>query len=345
MKRVYLSLLLAACATAAFAQGGFQPLIDLKPDKTVFLYASDASSALKAIDDPVVAKDVECLALEVKEDCGITNLERMVGDLGQICEINHTARFDLYFPADPNGKMVVICPGGGYQVVCTYGEGLYAAKWLADRGITVAVAKHRMPNGHWTVPLDDMQEIFRYCRAHASEWNVNKIGVMGYSAGGHLAASVSTLYVDAATRPDFTILFYPVISLCEPFVEPGTRGNLLGKEEYWADRRNYSADEYIARQQQYDALKAYYSLEMRVDENTPMAFIVHGQADNVVPVQNSLDYYSRLSDCGVQSELQIYDSPKHGFCFFPDEIASHDWLAPQIRSSINNSLERWLKNL
>ena len=330
--------------TGAFAQQ-FQPLIDLRPGKTIFLYAKDVNAALAAIDDPVVAASCETLALTPKAECGITNPERMVGDLGQITDINGTARFDIYFPEKPNGQMVVMCPGGGYAVVCTYGEGLYAAQWLLERGITVAVAKHRMPNGHWTVPLDDMQEIFRYCRANAVLWGVSKIGVMGYSAGGHLAASVSTLYVDAATRPDFSILFYPVITFEGDYVEPGTRRNLLGFEDYWNDRRSYSADEYIARQKQYAALKEHYSLEKRVDSNTPPTFIVHGQADDVVPVQNSLMYYSRLIECGVQSELQVYDSPKHGFCFFGDGLREHDWLSPEIRSSLNNSLERWLQNM
>lgn len=344
MKKVLLSLLMIITAGVMKAQQ-FVPLIDLKPQKTVFLYADDAGAALAQIDDPVVAKDVECLALPVKEECGITNPERMVGGLGQITDINHTSRFDLYFPEKPNGQMVVMCPGGGYAVVCTYGEGLYAAQWLLERGITVAVAKHRMPHGHWTTPLDDLQEIFRYCRAHAAEWGVNKIGVMGYSAGGHLAASVSTLYVDDVTRPDFSILFYPVITFEGKYVEPGTRGNLLGYEDYWNNRRDYTADEYIARQKQYAALKEHYSLEKRVDSNTPPAFLVHGQADDVVPVQNSLMYYSRLIECGVKSELQVYDSPKHGFCFFGEAIKEHDWLNPGIRSSLNNSLERWLQNL
>ena len=220
MKRFLVALFAVFVAMGAYGHQ-FMPWIDLLPDKTVFLYADDAKSALAKIDDPVVAKDVECLALPVKEECGITNPERMVGNLGQITDINSTSRFDLYFPKNPNGQMVVMCPGGGYAVVCTYGEGLYAAEWLLERGITVAVAKHRMPNGHWTVPLDDMQEIFRYCRAHAAEWGVNKIGVMGYSAGGHLAASVSTLYVDDVTRPDFSILFYPVITFEGEHVEPG----------------------------------------------------------------------------------------------------------------------------
>ncbi len=343
MKKAFIILLLTLCSVSLFAQAKFQPLIPLKPDKTVFLYANNSEAALKTIDDPVVAKNVECLALPIKEECGITAPEQMVGDLGQICNINRSSRFDIYFPVKPNGQMVVICPGGGYRVVCTYGEGLYVAQWLLERGITVAIAKHRMPNGHWSVPLDDMQEIFRYCRSHAAAWGVSQIGVMGFSAGGHLAASVSTLYTDAATRPDFSILFYPVITFTGDYVEGGTRGNLLGWENYWAERRSYSSDEYIARQQQYASLKERYSLQNRVDANTPPTFIVHGEADDVVPVQNAILYYTSLIQSGVQSELHIFDSPKHGFCFFPE--GTPDWIEPQIRSSINNSLERWLQQI
>ena len=341
MKKLSLTILLMCIALGALAQS-FIPLLPLKPGKTVFLYASDKDAALAAIDDPVVADDVVCLSLPVKEECGITEPERMVGDLGQICNINRTARFDLYLPEKPNGKMVVMCPGGGYVVVCTYGEGLYAAAWLLEKGYAVAV--HRMPNGHWSVPLEDMQNIFRWCRSQSILWGVDKIGVMGYSAGGHLAASVSTLYVDAATRPDFSVLFYPVITFEGEHVEPGTRMNLLGREEYWAERKGYTPDEYLARQKQYAELKEHYSLEKRVDANTPPAFIVHGQADDVVPVQNSLAYYSSLIANGVKGELQIYDAPKHGFCFFWGDIAKYDWLAPEIRSNLNNSLERWLNN-
>ena len=345
MKKVFLSLMMILSAVGAMAQK-YVPWTELRPQKTVFLYADDAKEAVAAIDDPVVAKDVECLGLDIKEECGITNPECMQGDLGQIREINGTSRFDLYFPENPNGQMVVICPGGGYVVVCTYGEGLYAAEWLLQRGITVAVAKHRMPNGHWTVPLDDIQEIFRYCRKHAGEWNVRKIGVMGFSAGGHLAASASTLYVDEITRPDFSILYYPVITFDkEQYVEQGSRENLIGSKDYWAVRRGLTSDEYIARQKVYEVLKEYYSLEKRVDKNTPPAYIVHGQADDVVPVENSLMYYSRLIECGVKSELQIYDSPKHGFCFFDESLRDHDWLSPEIRSALNASLERWLKQM
>ena len=343
MKKLSLTILLMCIALGALAQS-FKPLLPLKPGKTVFLYASDKDAALAAIDDPVAADDVVCLSLPVKEECGITEPERMVGDLGQICNINRTARFDLYLPEKPNGKMVVMCPGGGYVVVCTYGEGLYAAAWLLEKGYAVAVAKHRMPNGHWSVPLEDMQNIFRWCRSQSILWGVDKIGVMGYSAGGHLAASVSTLYVDAATRPDFSVLFYPVITFEGEHVEPGTRMNLLGREEYWAERKGFTPDEYLARQKQYAELKEHYSLEKRVDANTPPAFIVHGQADDVVPVQNSLAYYSSLIANGVKGELQIYDAPKHGFCFFWGDIAKYDWLAPEIRSNLNNSLERWLNN-
>ncbi len=330
-------------AGAAMAQK-YVPWTDLRPQKTVFLYANDDKAALAAIDDPVVAKDVECLGLSIKEECGITNPECMEGDLGQIREINGTSRFDLYFPENPNGQMVVICPGGGYRVVCTYGEGLYVAEWMLKRGITVAIAKHRMPNGHWTVPLDDIQEIFYYCRKHAAEWNVKIIGVMGFSAGGHLAASASTLYVDNFTRPDFSILYYPVITFDkEKYVEHGSRANLIGSEEYWAARRGMTADEYIDRQEAYEFLKEHYSLENCVNKNTPPAFLVLGQNDHTVLPMNSILYYEKLLENGVRSELHIFEQGSHGFCFFPE--GKPDFLPADVRSAINGSLERWLKQM
>ena len=343
MKRALLTLFLTMCALAASAQK-YVPWTDLMPDKTVFLYANDAKAAVAAIDDPVVSNNVECLGLKIKEECGITNPECMEGDLGQIREINGTSRFDIYFPENPNGQMVVICPGGGYWVVCTYGEGLYVAEWLLKRGITVAVAKHRMPNGHWTVPLDDIQLIFRYCRAHVAEWGIKKIGVMGFSAGGHLAASASTLYVDDITRPDFSILYYPVITFDkEEYVEHGSRAWLIGSEEYWAARRGMTADEYIARQKAYAFLKEHYSLENRVNANTPPAFIVLGENDHTVLPMNSILYYQKLLENGIRSELHIFEQGSHGFCFFPE--GKPDFLPADVRSAINGSLERWLKQM
>ncbi|MBQ2198650.1 MAG: alpha/beta hydrolase, partial [Bacteroidales bacterium] len=103
--------------------------------------------------------------------------------------VGDSARFDLYFAKEPNGKMVIICPGGAYWFDAVVTEGAYVAEWLNSQGISAAVVKYRLPYGHWNVPLTDVQNVFRYCRYHAAEWGVKQIGVMGFSAGGHLAAT------------------------------------------------------------------------------------------------------------------------------------------------------------
>lgn len=117
---------------------------------------------------------------------GLTGPET-INEKGILRNVSDLARVDLYFPKKPNGQMVVVCPGGGYVKLSTYGEGQHVADWMLSKGITVAVVKHRLPNGHWTVPLEDVHNAFRYCRAHAEEWKVKQIGVIGFSAGGHLA--------------------------------------------------------------------------------------------------------------------------------------------------------------
>ena len=159
-----------------------------------------------------------------------------------------------------------------------------------------------------------------------------------------LAASVSTLYTDEITRPDFSILYYPVITFDkEEYVEQGSRANLIGSEEYWAARRGMTADEYISRRQAHAFLKEHYSLENRVDVNTPPAFIVLGQNDHTVLPMNSILYYQKLLENGIRSELHIFEQGSHGFCFFPE--GKPDFLPADVRSAINGSLERWLKQM
>ena len=344
MRRILLSIAICAIAVSQlYAQSRFMPKTDLRPAKTVFLYVSEANAAVGEIDDPVYGKEVEALALTPTDggNQGIT--EELTGYFGQLQCVGKYARFDLYFPERPNGQMIIMCPGGGYWNIFTYSEGLYGAEWFLQQGITVAVAKYRQPGGHWTVPLDDVQEIMRYCRAHAADWRVRQLGIAGFSAGGHLAATASTLYTDAATRPDFAILFYPVISFCdETLVHRDTRTNLLGSEAWWYDRRGCTADEYLRRTQQYAALKERYSPEKNITADTPETFIVLGIGDDVVRPENSLRYASALLQCGVKCELQIFDNAGHGFGFFPQEV---DFLDQTVRSALLSDLKRWLEQI
>lgn len=135
-----------------------------------------------------------------------------------------------------NGMAIVACPGGGYSHLAMAHEGKSMADWFNSQGITYAVLRYRMPNGHNEVPLSDSQQALRIMRQHAQEWNVKKLGIMGSSAGGHLASTTATHFTDAETRPDFQILFYPVITTDPAYTHMGSHDNLLGKNP----RRNWN---------------------------------------------------------------------------------------------------------
>jgi acetyl esterase/lipase len=206
------------------------------------------------------------------------------------------------------GTAVVICPGGGYSILATEHEGRDIATWLNNLGIAGIVVKYRLPSDEImkdkTIgPLQDVQEVFRIVRRNSKEWGIaeNKIGVIGFSAGGHLASTISThfkekVYASDSTscRPDFSILIYPVISMSSELTHMGSRENLLGKNP---DQK----------------LVDYFSNDLQVDENTPPAFIVHSADDNAVPVQNSINYFLALKKINIPEELHIYEKGGHGY--------------------------------
>lgn len=184
---------------------------------------------------------------------------------------------------------------GGYGCVCYEREGLEVAHWLGDHGIAALVLRYRMPNGHHEIPLEDVHEAIRIARRNAPSWGVDphQVGVMGFSAGGHLASTAST-HFDERTRPDFSILIYPVITMGERYTHMGSRENLLGKG--------------------YDAgLVERYSSERQVTPQTPPAFIALSDNDEVVPVRNSILYYDALKENGVPAELHVYPTGRHGW--------------------------------
>ncbi len=208
-------------------------------------------------------------------------------------------------PADrATGTAVVICPGGGYGRLAVDHEGYEVAEWLNAHGIAAFVLKYRLPSDaimedKSTGPLQDAQEALRMVRRNAKEWNIDpgRVGIMGFSAGGHLASSLSThynepVYVPAdqtGARPDFSILVYPVISMQEGTTHGGSRTNLLGKDP---------SRELVER----------FSNEKKVDGDTPPAFLVHSADDGAVPVLNSIGYFQALQAAGVPAELHIYQS-------------------------------------
>ena len=208
-----------------------------------------------------------------------------------------------------NGTSVIICPGGGYGHLAINKEGYKVAKWLNSIGISAFVLKYRLPNDlvmkdKSIGPLQDVQEAVRTLRRNAEKWHIDpaKIGVMGFSAGGHLAATVATHYDDkvyevsdkTSARPDFSILIYPVISMQEGITHMGSRNNLLGEK---ANSENIEK----------------YSNEKRVDAKTPKTFLVHATDDDAVPVENSINYYLALKQNKVPTEMHLYEKGGHGF--------------------------------
>ncbi|MBP9986304.1 MAG: alpha/beta hydrolase [Bacteroidales bacterium] len=335
MKRfmIIVAALVLALNMSAKDNAKYMPKSELRPDKTVFLYVPEKANLKKIAKElsPVTAKKPETLALEMAESNGITEPEEMFDPNGATKNISDYARFDLYFPKNPNGQMMVVCPGGGYGCVCEYIEGLYAAEWLVSQGITVAVVKYRLPNGHASIPLTDVQEVFRYCRKHQGEWGVSKVGIMGFSAGGHLAASASVLYDDAVTRPDFSVLIYPLISLREPFGHVYSGSCLLGSEEAM------SAAEYKRLSYKFEVLN-------HVSADTPPTYIALGSDDKEVSPLNSVAYYQKLLEFKVASELHIFSHGTHGFSFESSKYTDNDLLG-DARDDFYNSLARWLKSL
>lgn len=215
----------------------------------------------------------------------------------------------MFVPENPNGTSIVICPGGGYAYLAIKKEGLKVAKWLNKLGITAFVLKYRLPSDDIMEdksigPLQDAQEAMRLIRRNAEKWQLNteRIGVLGFSAGGHVAATLSTHYKDEvyhvsdiiSAKPDFTILVYPVISMDEKIGHRGSRNRLLGT--------NPSI-----------ALIEKFSNEKQIDSLTSPAFLVHASDDQGVPVENSLAYYLALKNNNISAELHLYQDGQHGF--------------------------------
>ncbi|NDW10846.1 alpha/beta hydrolase [Dysgonomonas sp. 520] len=194
------------------------------------------------------------------------------------------------------GKAVIICPGGGYSGLAMDHEGVQVAQWLQQQGITGIVLKYRMPNKHKEVPLDDVQQAFRIVHSRAKEWAISpdKIGIAGSSAGGHLAATASTRFVSTETRPAFSILFYPVITMKPGVTHGGSKNNLLG------DKPSVS-DLYI------------YSNENQVNASTPPTILLLSDDDKGVIPENSILYYEALKKNNVPATMYIFPVGGHGW--------------------------------
>lgn len=226
--------------------------------------------------------------------------------------IARTTEAVLYlFRANPErttGQAVVLCPGGAYRRLAIDNEGYVMARWLAEEGITCAVLKYRMPNGHPEVPLEDACQAIRLLRGKVegipAEWQVKTVGIAGSSAGGHLAAMTSTM---GEERPDFSLLFYPVITATEGQLHKGSFDNLLGKGR--------------SKKQ-----STYYSLENRVTAQTPPAFILYADDDRTVPSVNGPLYYMALKKQGIRGSLHIFPYGGHGFGMRDTFHYKHAWM-------------------
>ena len=200
---------------------------------------------------------------------------------------------------------------------------------MLERGITVAIVKYRLPNGHCKVPHADVENAFRYCRANAKKWGVDQIGVMGYSAGGHLAATTSTMWTEQQTRPDFSVLIYPVITMEQGFTHQGTREKLITKKAEWK--------EHIAET---------YALENQVTRFTPPTFLALCSDDFAVPAENSLRYYNQLINHDVPAEMHIWPKGGHGWGFNEDKyIGEGKDKFSYARAEYYLVLERWLERI
>lgn len=223
----------------------------------------------------------------------------------------------VYKANRPNGTAIIMCPGGGYARLAMNHEGHDMAPWFNAQGITYIVLKYRMPNSHYEVPLSDAEQAIRLVRQHAKEWNIcpNRIGIMGASAGGHLAASLATLYSSDETRPDFQVLFYPVISMVPGVTHGGSRENLLG---------NQPSQE----------LEEKYTLEKQVNDRTPQAFIMLSADDGAVPPANGIHYFEALLQHQVPATLHVYPTGGHGWGFRDTFTYKRQW---------TGELEKWLR--
>ncbi|HKK47140.1 MAG TPA: alpha/beta hydrolase [Balneolaceae bacterium] len=230
---------------------------------------------------------------------------------------------EVYLPEKQKatGTAVVICPGGGYSVVVYQAEGVQTAKEFAKNGIAAFVLKYRLPRDSTMIdkttgPLQDAQRAIKMVRENADKWKIDKhkVGIMGFSAGGHLASTEATHYRKAVIenedhtnlRPDFQILIYPVISMQDDLTHMGSRVNLLGKNPS-------------------KKLIDKYSNELQVDDNTPPAYITQAEDDSTVSVDNSIVYFQKLRRHNIPAELQIYPKGGHGFVL---HMNTADWTEP-----------------
>lgn len=211
--------------------------------------------------------------------------------------LQDTAYIKVYLPdaKRATGRAVVICPGGGYEHLSMESEGTQWAPFFNNMGIAAIVLHYRMPNGNVKVPISDAEEAMRIVRRNAKNWHVNAsdVGIMGFSAGGHLASTIAT-QSKADAKPNFQILFYPVITMMQGYTHQGSHDNLLGKDARRKDEQKYCSD-------------------LQVTRVTPRACLLLSDDDHVVMPINSVNYYAELYRHDVHASIYVYPTGGHGW--------------------------------
>jgi len=233
---------------------------------------------------------------KMPHNSGLTGEEIDYGN-GRVGNVTKPSVF-VYLPkgASKATPAVVICPGGGYARLAMNHEGHEVAQWLNSLGIAGIVLKYRMPNGHSEIPLADAQQALKLVRSRSAEWNIDahKVGIAGFSAGGHLAATATTHFTDSLDRPDFSILFYAVISMNPAITHQGSLSLLIGKEP---------SEEKIK----------FYSNELHITPQTPPVALLLSDDDKTVPPRNSSEFYDALKKNNVPAAMYIFPSGGHGW--------------------------------
>lgn len=247
------------------------------------------------------------------ESSGITEKESR-NEYSFVTNVTEARMYAYLVPEDKsNGTAVLICPGGGYGGLAVEHEGSMVAEWLNSLGISAFVLYYRMPDGHWDIPLKDAQTALQIIKERSKGWHIDKhkIGIMGFSAGGHLVSTAGTHY-SKKNRPDFMILVYPVIYMSQD----GTTRNLLGENPS-------------------EELKRKFSNDLHVTSNTPPALIMVALDDDVVPADHSFRFYEALRDKNVSAELHTYQTGGHGFGMWKRDLETDKW---------TEVTQKWLEN-
>lgn len=215
------------------------------------------------------------------------------------------AEITVYLPSEKKatGRAVVCCPGGGYTHLAMDHEGHQWATFFNNQGIALIVLKYRMPHGNRLIPISDAEEAMKLVRRHAAEWHVNPndVGIMGFSAGGHLASTIAT-HSTGDAAPNFQILFYPVITMDPGYTHMGSHDGFLGT--FSNDKKD---------QKELRRLEAEFSNDLQVNRTTSRAFLALSDDDKAVPAANGFNYYQQLYKHDVPASIHIYPTGGHGW--------------------------------